>query len=257
MLRTLLKTLFVFAAVTLVTTDAFAKYIVVLRNGTAYTAKKKWTVVHGKAIIELENGQSMQVDPALIDVAKSEERTRLGMANANVLDLSRNDSTPAPRAKQPALVDMQLRPREVPKQKAPATATASSSAPAPAPVPANVAPVAIVNGSLPEEVTEKFARAYENVGIFERKVVSTGARSLRAEMTVDTEERVFNAISATSFLMVRNAGVDGVQIDVVEMYMKTTTGGAAGRFQMTRADAEALDKRTVSQQDYFIKKVIY
>jgi hypothetical protein len=57
--------------------------------------------------------------------------------------------------------------------------------------------------------------------------------------------------------MVRNAGVDGVQIDMVEMFMKTTTGGSAGRFQMTRADAEALDKRTISQQDYFVQKVIY
>lgn len=257
MLRTLLKTLAVFAVVTFITTDAFAKYIVVLRNGTAYTAKKKWTVVNGKAIIELENGQSLQVDPALIDVARSEERTRLGMANANVLEVGRSDTSASPRAKQPALADMQLRPREVPKQKPSAPAPAASTAPAPTAVPADIAPVQTVSGSLPEEVTEKFARAYENVGIFERKVVSTGARSLRAEMTVDTEERVFNAISATSFLMVRNAGVDGVQIDVVEMYMKTTTGGAAGRFQMTRADAEALDKRTVSQQDYFIKKVIY
>lgn len=252
MLKTLLKTLFVFAAVSLVTTDAFAKYIVVLRDGTAYTAKSKWKVVNGKAIVELENGQSLQLDPSLIDVAKSEQRTKMGMANANVLDTGSKGTTAAPRAKQPALVDMQLRPREVPKQPVPAPTTAAPSA-----TPANITPVQTVSGSLPEEVTEKFALAYENVGIFERKVVSTGARSLRAEMTVDTEERVFNAISATSFLMVRNAGVDGVQIDVVEMYMKTTTGGAAGRFQMTRADAEALDKRTVSQQDYFVKKVIY
>jgi hypothetical protein len=48
-----------------------------------------------------------------------------------------------------------------------------------------------------------------------------------------------------------------VKLDVVELFMKTTTGGAAGRFQMTRADAEALDKRTMSQQDYFLRKVIY
>jgi len=41
--------------------------------------------------------------------------------------------------------------------------------------------------------------------------------------------------------MVRNAGVAGAQIDVVELFLKTTTGGAAGRFQMTRADAESLE----------------
>ena len=34
-------------------------------------------------------------------------------------------------------------------------------------------------------------------------------------------------------------------------------GGSAGRFQMTRADAEALDKRTISQQEYFVRKVLY
>ncbi len=76
-------------------------------------------------------------------------------------------------------------------------------------------------------------------------------------MTVDTEDRVFNAISATSYLMVRNAGVANVRIDMVELFMRTTTGGSAGRFQMSRADAEALNNRAISQQDYFVRKVIY
>lgn len=241
------KTFAVFAFATLVAAQSFATYIVVLRDGTRYTAKARWTVVNGKAIVQLENGQSLQLDPSLIDVAKSEQTTKLGMAGANVLDVG---ATTAPKQpKQPSLGDIRLRPRETPKQAASRQA-AQPAATAPA-------AVATVAGSLPDEVTEKFDRAYENVGIFERKVTSTGARSLRAEMTVDTEERVFNAISATSFLMVRNAGVEGAQIDIIEIFMKTTTGGAAGRFQMTRADAEALDKRSMSQQDYFIRKVLY
>lgn len=243
------KTFAFFAFAILVASHSFASYIVVLRDGTRYVAKTKWTVVKGKAIVQLENGQSLQLDPNLIDVAKSEQTTKMGMANANVIDLGTSESTPR-KAQKPSLGDIRLRPRETPQQAAPRAAT-------PAPSAAMPAPVATVSGTMPAEVTEKFDRAYENVGIFERNVTSTGARSLRAEMTVDTEERVFNAISATSFLMVRNAGVDGAQIDVVEMFMKTTTGGSAGRFQMTRADAEALDKRTMSQQDYFVRKVIY
>ena len=82
-------------------------------------------------------------------------------------------------------------------------------------------------------------------------------RSPGADMTVDTEDRVFNAISATSYLMVRNAGVENTRIEMVELFMKTTTGGAAGRFQMSREDAEALNNRTISQQEYFVRKVIY
>ena len=243
------KKALMFVLAVLVAAPSFARYIVVLKDGTKYAAKAKWTVVNGKAIVLLEkNSQSLQLDPSLIDVAASERMTKIGLASANVIDLnpaatSTQRNTPAA----PSLGDqVRLRRNDPRPQQA-----------APAPSPANgVAPISGA-GRMPDEVIEKFDRAFENVGIFEKKIISTGAHSLRAELTVDTEDRVFNAISAASFLTVRNAGVDGAQIDMVELFMKTTTGGSAGRFQMSRADAEALDKRTISQQDYFVRKVIY
>ena len=85
--------------------------------------------------------------------------------------------------------------------------------------------------------------------------VSPGAG--RADLTADSEDKVFNAISATSFLMVHNAGVPGADIKMVELFMKTTVGGSAGRFQMTKADAQALDSKQISQQEYFVRHVIY
>jgi hypothetical protein len=240
----------VLLAVVLLALQTFAQYTVVLKDGTRYKAKAKWTVVNGKALINLTTGQTLQVDPALIDVAKSEQITRLGV-NANIVDLNTNApvTSPAASRQQPSLGDtIRLRPRNGVTAAQPAAAT-----PAPATAPA----IATVAGSLPGRVIDNFDKAYENVGIFEKKINSTGARSLRAELTVDTEERVFMAISATSFLMVKNAGVDGAQIDMVELFMKTTTGGSAGRFQMSRADADALEQRAMTQQDYFIRKVIY
>lgn len=239
------KTFLLFAFAAFVATQSFAAYIVVLKDGTRYTAKSKWTMSGGKALITLENGQTLQVDPSLIDVPRSEQVTRLGMANANVLDLNPSQSA-QPTKQQPSLGDqIKLRKNARPQQ------PAAPAAQTPAPSPASSGP------GLPEEVVEKFDRAFENIGIFEKKITSPNPHALRAEMTVDTEDRVFNAISATSFLMVRNAGVDGAQIDMVELFMKTTTGGSAGRFQMTRADAEALDKRAITQQDYFVRNVIY
>jgi hypothetical protein len=241
------KTLTALACTLLLSAPAFASYIVVLKTGARYTATKKWTVVNGKAIVNLPNGQSLQLDPALIDVAKSEELTKIGLANANVIDL--NAKTPARQTPQQPSLGSQIRLRRPGQQQAqePVAPAPASSTPAVTPG----------TGVMSSQVIDKFQRAYENVGIFEHKVEGNGARALRVELTADTEERVFNAISATSFLMVRNAGVDGANIDVVELFMRTTTGGAAGRFQMTRADAEALDKRTVSQQEYFVRKVIY
>lgn len=247
------RVLTIVAFTSLIAAPSFATYIVVLKDGTKYAAKQKWTVSNGKALVRLENGQSLQLDPALIDVARSEQMTKIGMANANILDLNANE--PKPQTKQQPSLGSQIKLRPRPQQGVPSQQPAAAAArPEPASPPPAVVPV---SGTMPVQVLDKFQRAYENVGIFEHKVTANGARGIRVELNVDTEERVFNAISATSFLMVRNAGVDGAQIDMVEMFMKTTTGGAAGRFQMSRADAEALDKRTMSQQDYFIRKVIY
>ena len=242
------KVLVLLALTTFVAVPSFAKYIVVLKDGTRYAAKAKWTVTNGKALVLLENGQSLQLDPSLIDVARSEQMTKIGMASANIIDLNPTASAQQPAAQQPSLGDtIKLRPRpQQPVQTPPAPKTTAAS---PAPISGA--------GTLPDLVLVNFDRAYENVGIFEKKIVSTSATSVRAEMTVDTEDRVFNAISATSFLMVKNAFVENIRIEMVELFMRTTTGGAAGRFQMSRADAEALNARTISQQDYFVRKVIY
>src|SRR5688572_14002017 len=239
------KALTIAALTVLTAVPAFARYIVVLTDGKTYAAKAKWTIVNGKAIVQLENGQSLQLDPSLIDVRKSEAMTKVGMANANIIDLNPGATAAQPKGQQPTLGDT-IKLRRPQSQPAAPTVAAPST---PAPVTGG--------GQLSPEVIEKFDRAFDNLGIFEKKLTSTSARSLRAEITVDTEDRVFNAISATSLLMVKNAGVEGAQIEVVELFMKTTTGGSAGRFQMTRADAEALDKKTLSQQDYFVRKVIY
>jgi hypothetical protein len=239
-----MKKVLFFALAVLVAAPSFARYIVVLKDGTRYAAKAKWTVVSGKAIVQLESGQSLQLDPSLIDVRASEQMTKIGMANANVIDLNPGATAAQNTGGGQPSLGGQIKLRKN-------TPQPQQAQPAVEPAPVSGA------GEMFPEVLEKFGRAFENVGIFERRIVSTGANSLRAELTVDTEDRVFNAISATSFLMVRNAGVDGAQIEMVELFMKTITGGSAGRFRMSRADAEALDKRTISQQDYFVRKVIY
>jgi hypothetical protein len=242
------KRLTILAVLAAVALPSFATYVVILKDGTRYVAKQKWTVVNKKAIVLLENGQSLQLDPSLIDVPRSEQATKMGLTNANVIDLNNgSNAAAAPQKQQPSLGDTIRLRRNAPRPAAPAAA---------APTPA-AAPTVSSSGRLPDEVIQKFDRAFDNLGIFEKKLVSGGPHSLRAEMTIDTEDRVFNAISATSYLMVRNAGVENVQIDMVELFMRTTNGGAAGRFQMTRADAEALDKKTISQQEYFVRKVIY
>jgi hypothetical protein len=236
------KTLIAAALALLAATEVFAaSYWVVMKDGARYEARAKWTVVNGKAMITLTTGNVLSLDPSAIDVAKSEETTRLG--GGQLFGVEQR----SPASSKASEIGGAIRLRKLPP---------SQSAPAPATVATETVAIAPGTGLGPD-VLSKFERAFEDVGIFEHKVISTGPHTLRADLTADNEEKVFNTLTATAFLMMHNAGVAGVQIDAVDLFMKTTTGGAAGRFHVTRDDAQALDAKTITPQNYFILKVLF
>jgi len=239
---------------TLVATQALAAdYIVVLTNGTKYVATEKWSIRNGKAIIKLKNGQSLQLDPTLIDAAKSEAATKNPMGNLTVLDTG-STPTAAPQSKQaPSLGDVTKLRRQ---QNTPPPGPAPGTNKQPARGSAQATSLATGAG-VGNDVLSKFTAAYENVGLYEYSVTSGAPNTVRAEVTADNEEKVFNAISATSFVMTRSPAVTGTRIDLVELFMKTTNGGAAGRFLMSREDAEILDKKQITRENYFITKVVF
>ena len=235
------KTLLLFAVTTLLASQLLA-YWVVMKDGTRYEAKAKPTVSGGKARITLVTGQVIVVDATAIDNAKSEEMTRLGGGS-----LLAEQPAPATALRPGASLGSQVKLRPQPGVTTTSTAPSNQGYTGP---------------TLGPDVVDKFERAYENVGIYEHKMTTPGPRSLRADLTTDSEETVFNAISATALLVVHNAGLSGVSIDQVDIFMKMTNGGAAGRFQMTRADAEALYTGGTSPsrtklQEYFVQKVIF
>jgi hypothetical protein len=229
------------AAVVAIPTFA-ASYWVVLKDGTRYEAKARWTVVNGKAVLNLVNGSVLNLDANAINVAKSEEMTRLGGG-----DLFGVEQIPATSTTKTSNLGTTIKLRKLP----PSQAATAATAPAEATIP-------IAAGTLlGMDVLSKFERAYENVGIFEHKLVATGPHSLRADLTADTEDKVFNTLSATAFLMVRNAGITGVQIDYADIFMKTTNGAAAGRFHLTHDEAQAIESKTITPQSYFVQKVLF
>jgi hypothetical protein len=235
------KTLILAAlAVLTVTQLVAASYWVVMKDGTRYEARAKWTIVSGKARMTLTNGSVLALDPSAIDVAKSEEVTRLGGG-----ELLGVEQRPAPTSKA-SEIGSAIRLRKL---------TPTQPAAAAQPVATETVPIAPGSG-LGQNVISKFERGFEDIGIFEHKVISTGPHSLRADLTADNEEKVFNTLTATAFLMMHNAGVAGVQIDSVDLFMKTTTFGAAGRFHVTREDAQALDSKTITPANYFVLKVL-
>jgi hypothetical protein len=246
------KSLAIAAVAALVSANAFATYIVVLRNGQTYKAKAKPAVQNGKALVTLENGQTLALEGSLIDFEKSDQTTAAGLGGATIIAVQQ--PAPAPAAPQQSTLGSAFHIKKNAGGNAAPVPAPAGSTPAPAAPAAVAAPSGTGVGS---DVIDKFQRAYENVGLFEYKVAANGPGKIHVELTADSEDKVFNAISATSFLIVRDAGVPGTNIQMVELFMKTTMGGSAGRFQMTKADAQALDSKAMSLQEYFVRRVIY
>ena len=115
------KILLLLAAAILVCPQLFA-YWVVLKDGTRYEAVDKPTVVSGKATIKLKNGQTISVDASAIDVAKSDEVTRLGGGTLIGVELQR-----AQPQKQQSSLGSQIKLRRPEQQ--PAAAPAATAPP--------------------------------------------------------------------------------------------------------------------------------
>jgi hypothetical protein len=228
--------------------SAFANYIVVLNNGTRYKAKEKWRVVNGKAILTLDTGAVMQIDPALIDVKKTDEVNRLGLGDVNVISVGKSGPA-APPAKPESLGSI----ASIRKIDAPAPPARTGRPGEPEKL--SIAPGS--EGYLGNDVSSKFVAAYENVGLFESNVAPSAPYTLRIELTTDNEDQVFKALSATAWVMLRVPSITGSRVDTVELFMGTMTGGAAGRFRITPADAEKIDKKQITLADYFVQNVLF
>jgi hypothetical protein len=230
---------------------ANAAYIVVLKNGTRYRARTKWTIQNGKATIPLENGTILQLDPALIDVAASETASKSGLGDAKLLAVSGGPTTPAPSTQAAGSSLGQLS-RTRGNRATPGSASQASPAPA-----AAQPPVSQAASRRSEEFISKLQQAYENVGIFEYKVVAAEGNGVRAELVADSEDQVFKAISATAFVVANVSLADGVKVEPLELFMKTVRGGSAGRFQMTQAEATAIASKKKTWQSYYVERVLF
>ena len=231
-------------ATLLLVPQAFATYYVVLKDGTKYRAQDRWTMVNGKALISLENGSQLQIDPTLIDAAKTDAINKSGMGDVTMI----NTAQPSNSGNQPAKSSSEL--GSFSKLKGGSTPPVSGGATLPR---SGDVPQAMISS----DVIARFGPVYENVGIFGSKTTPTGPTSVRVELVADNETQAFNAISATAYMLVKLPTVANTKLTNVELNMTTIKQGNAGKFNMTAEDAEALQSRKISLPKYYVDKVIF
>ena len=239
----MLKKILSFAALlVLVPSFAFATYTIVLKDGTRYKATEKWRVTEGKAIITLENGQTLSLDPTLIDVKETDKVNASTLGGAKIIPTAQQQPQQSkPQQSSLGSITTLRRPEAATETRTPGQ-----------PSNPNIGQTNLSNDSI-----QRFQQAYENVGLYDAKVIGAGRNTLRVEVTTENEDQVFKAISATSFLMTKITEATSERVELVELFMKTINGGSAGRFQMTEADAAAISNKQTTWQDYYVRKVLF
>jgi hypothetical protein len=228
---------------------SFASYTVVMKDGQRYRAKQKWTVVGGKALVTLESGQTLSIDPNMINVAETEKVNSQGLGGARVIATPQDQAPTAPQASPLSSITIKKGGGSTPAV-APTPGASPSKAPMTGP--------ATGTTNLSNNVIQLFSDAYENVGFFDSKIIGNGPNRLQVTMTADNEDQVFKALSATAFMMTKVPTATGEKVDVIDLFLKTINGGSGGRFQMTQSDAADLAQDTQNKwKDYYVRKVIF
>lgn len=227
--RILLTTAALFA----ISLPAWAEYTIFLKNGTIYKAEEKWKIVNGQAQITLTSGSVLSFDPGLIDVERTQQANELGLGDARLITTERQTQTSSSQTS--TLGErVRLRRRTTEDQNGDAEQTQAAAS------------------TIDRRAIVTLERAYENVGIFGASINPGPGATIQAQVTANNEDDVMKALSATSFVMSR---MD--QIETVQLLMATLTGGSAGRFEMSRQDAQALVDKHMSWQSYYIQNVIF
>lgn len=219
-----------------------AQYVVILKDGKRYRAAERWKIVDGKALLRLESGTLMQLDPTLIDVPATDRANQSNLGDARVIDRPQSPGATETRPAEPSLGSVtKLRGAQPSDRSRQADSVAPSSS----------------SGNVPQQVMDRYRNAYENLGLYDANIRATGPAALRIELLTENEQQVFNALSATAYLMERLPGTTNVEVSEVELNLITRRGGYAGRFRMNREDAAKLESKTITPQVWFVEKVIF
>jgi len=222
-------------------------YVIYLKDGSTYQAKEKYRIDKGMAIITLTNGTVISVDARLIDVPKTDQVNKSGMDADIILDTggtANQTSSPKPTSL---------------GQIAKGAGALSSPTSLGAGNVKSAGPGKSKETEFSDEsVRRAFAKIFENVNLFEYKIVQgSSASTVRINMTTDNEKDVFNALTASARVMNELKDLNKTGVTALELYLSTTSGAAAGRFSFGLDAAKTLAEGGIPVEQFFIEQVLF
>lgn len=233
--------------------------VIYLKDGSTITAKGKYRIENGRAIITLPNGTQTFVPANQIDVKRTEEANRDGYEGAVVLPgTSQELGTANTPAKDKTLADLIARkeaaPRELPVSRR-ETNTASGRL-----VKTRAGYydlTTLARKPYPDaDVTAEVQQFFRGQGI-EGVEIYEGTRADRPllEITTNSEGSVFKALTTTSTALLHLRDRFPAQVAAVELLLTTPSRERAGQFVITPEMATDLVSKKIDVTYFFVKNV--
>lgn len=253
-------TAFVFLALLTLVPMTVLGYVVHLKDGSTITAKGKYRIENGRAIITLPNGTQSFIPASQIDVKRTEEANRNGYEGAVVLPGTNQDVGPtgAP-VKDKTLADLITRKEAAPRALPVSRRETNAATPgrlvktragyydlttlARKPYP---------HADVTAETQQFFrGQGIEGVEIYEG---TQGDRPL-LEITTNSEGSVFKALTTTATALLHLRDRFPSQVSTVELLLTTPSRERAGQFVITSDMATELVAKKVDVTYFFVKNV--
>jgi len=241
---------------------AAAGYIIYLKDGSTVTAKEKYRIENGRALITLPNGTQSFIPAGNIDVKRTEEANKSGHGSAVVLPGSPQDANPAAGqrgVKDKTLADLiaakAAAPRELPTNKR------DKNEPAPGRLVKTAAGFydlsTMARKPYPHvEVSGELQQFFRGQGIEEVEIhEGTQGDRVLLEVTTNSEGSVFQALTTASNALLHVRGLYPDRVAAFELLFTTPSRERAGQFLLTPDDATDLISKKVDVTYFYVKNV--
>jgi hypothetical protein len=224
----------------LLSSAAFA-YVVKLKDGSLIFARTKYTVKGARAIITLENGTVTAIPLDQVDVDGSEKYNKENFGNVVAIDTPEGHK-PTPVGAPPASPRIQdyiknNKPRMgLPSREDKAAGEGQASS----------------FQQVDTNLQSAFSKIFDGAGITQYKLTNFRGKT-RLLVTANTEEAVFNALSAAARSL-SDPSSRGA-LTTIQIVMTSSSGEPAGTLEMSPEQARLLVNGQISAADFFVRNV--
>ncbi len=232
-----------------------ADYVIYTKDGQRIPAREKPVVQGNRLVFRTPLGAQQSMALADYDEVRTLKANQEGLGGVYVLgEPGGTKALPDTAGKKPSLSEYIKQNKKIMKPKEGETPAAEAD-------PAARLAAALKTsepgggGPIDLQMMNAFTQAFEGAGIRGVRLVSI-AQGVRLQVITETEQQVFGAIAAAARGL-KESRAFGKSIDKVDMYLATSAGESAGRFEILPEDAESLVTGRTTPAKFFVSNVIF